>query len=59
MSVVQEEFAAILREAFIKVASKAWEARDLGITEDDMLVGVAEAIEPLVQSIVRKTRGTA
>lgn len=59
MSVVQEQFAAVLREAFITVAVKAWEARDLGITQDDMLVGVAEAMEPLVQSIVRKTRGHA
>lgn len=49
----QIQFAALLREAFLEVASGGWKARDIGMPEEQMLVMLAPTMEPLVQSIMR------
>lgn len=57
LNMTQFEFAALLREAFLEVASKAWEAREIGISEERMLMVIGPAVEPIVQSILRKVEG--
>jgi hypothetical protein len=58
--VERDAFAAVVRESFLEVASKTWEARGLGFTEEQVLIVIAGATEPVVQALVRAAeRGVA
>ncbi len=52
-SLKAQEFAALIREALLEMATKGWQANQLGIGETQMLTLMAPAMEPLVQSITR------
>jgi hypothetical protein len=49
------EYAALIREAFAEAMVAGFKAHEIGMTESQMLSMALPTMEPLVQTIVRKT----
>ena len=54
MSARHDTQAALLREAFIEVASAGWRAHEIGMTEQEMLYLIAATMEPLVEVLTKQ-----
>lgn len=50
-----DKYAALIREAFAEAMIAGWKAHTIGMTEAQMLAMALPTMEPLVQTIVRKT----